>query len=119
MNLLDIFRRGASAPVYGPGGAFRSSRIQRMPLSGADYDYVAEAGPLYDNGVVLPAINWKANAIAEAELIVQERRDGRWARAAHHDVLRAFETPNEYYDGPTLWHAVQLSWDVRGQAFLL
>lgn len=106
-------------PIYGPGGTYRSSRVQRILLSGSDYDYASEAGPLYDNGVVLPAINWKANATSEAELMLEERTAVGWTRVADHEVLRALQSPNEYYDGDAMWRGVQLSWDVRGQAFLI
>lgn len=122
------FRKGADLQVFGQGGSRRSTRLQRLIQPGSRFDYAAEAGQLYDNGVVLPAINWKANAIAEAELVVQEydAAGQRWVRSSERGdeggnvrrLLRAFDAPNDFYDGMTLWHGVQLSWDVRGNAYL-
>lgn len=128
MSLLktfgDAFRKGADLQIYGAGGSRRSTRTQRLALSGSNFDYASEAGPLYDNGVVLPAINWKAGAIGEATLRVRQFDASKqtWdyanERGAVADLLSAFRNPNDYYDGLTMWQGVQLSWDTRGNSYL-
>lgn len=123
-SILQAFRKGADLTIFGPGGSRRSTRTQRMMLSGSRFDYSTEAGPLYDNSVVLPAINWKANAIGEAELIIETRDTAKkqWVQAPDSallsSILAAFNTPNDFYDGLTMWQGVQLSWDTRGNSYL-
>lgn len=125
--LGDAFRKGADLQVYGPGGSTRSTRMQRLLQPGSRFDYASEAGQLYDNGVVLPAINWKAGAVGEAELVIQEfdQTAGKWIRSVKGPdstnvarALSAFERPNDYYDLQAMLNGVQLSWDVRGNAYL-
>ena len=123
-ELRHTLQKGAEVKIYGTSAARRSSRIQMLHQPGSAYDYVAEAGRIYDNGVVLPAINLKANAVSECDLIIEKReQSGVWVRASEQGqvkaALDAIETPNPYYDGSLLFRGAQLSWDCRGQWFLL
>ena len=110
--------------LFGAGASAWSSYMQRMNAAGSNFDYASEAGKIYDNGVVLPAINWKANAISECRLIVQKRKaDDTWEDAgqlpAAKDAVRCIANPNDYYDDSALWRGLQLSWDVRGNGYWL
>lgn len=115
--------RSRELQQYGSSGGNRSSTIQRIILPASAYDYVAESGKLYDNGVVLPVTNWKGRRASEARLMIQERgADDKWAEAKHSpqiaQILHAFEHPNENYGLATMLLGLQLSWDVRGNAYL-
>ncbi|MFZ4483751.1 MAG: phage portal protein [Chthoniobacterales bacterium] len=89
------------------------------------YDWVAEAGKVYDNAIVLPGINWKASSVGEARLVVQElQADGTYMDVSTKnrdaaEVIRLLRKPNPWYNGRALLRGFQLSWDVNGNAYAL
>jgi hypothetical protein len=124
MGILETIKKGAEPPVWGsrPGNTSNRSLLGWLP--GAAFDYEAEAGKLWLNGVVMMGLRFKACAISEMRPTVQELgSDGQWNDAAPSpkvkDLLRAFSEPTEDYDWSVLLGSVQLSDDVKGNAYLV
>jgi HK97 family phage portal protein len=128
MNLLKLAGKslsdggGGGVRIWGGGAIGRSSALTRLILGGTQFDYAEGAGKVYDNSVVLTCIQWKANAISECDLIVQQRTPKGWKRVdtvASRAAVSVINRPNEYYNGGSLLKGAVLSWDVRGQWFAL
>lgn len=128
MNLLKLAGKslsnggGGGVRLWGSGSVGRASSLTRLILGGTRFDYAQEAGKIYDNSVVLTCIQWKANAISECELIIQQRTPKGWKQTdsvAARSAIRAIVRPNDYYTGGALMKGAVLSWDVRGQWFAL
>lgn len=128
MNLLKLAGKslseggGGGVRLWGSGQVGRSSAFTRLLLGGTQFDYAEAAGKVYDNSVVLTCIQWKANAISECELIIQQRTPKGWKQTdsvAARSAAATINRPNEYYTGGALLKGAVLSWDVRGQWFAL
>jgi HK97 family phage portal protein len=121
MSIFQLAQKsfaGGRVPVLGNIGRSRSLNSLRLASTGFDYAY--EAGKIYDNAIVLPAINKKANTISECQLVIQQSTPKGWKEAksiAAAQCLATILQPNEYYGGGSLMRGTVLSWDVRGQSF--
>jgi phage portal protein BeeE len=91
-------------------------------LSGTRFDYVSEAGRVYDNSVVGPAINWiwrnsqYLQFIVEKPVITEKGR--KWEMVPDHALPAAIES-GIYYDDSVLWYGTLLSFYTRGNAYWL
>jgi HK97 family phage portal protein len=113
--------------LLGRGRTNASSTLANSTLYtlNSAYNWVEEAGKVYDNAIVLPGINWKASSVSEARIVVQELQDdGSYKTVANtnpnvRDLLRILRNPNPWYSGRALLRGFQLSWDVNGNAYAL
>lgn len=82
---------------------------------GAGFDYRSEAGPLWENSIVLAGINWIASTLPEAILGVGAIGGADVDPA--HPAARLIALPNGDYDGSQLWAGAVLSLVTDGNAY--
>lgn len=110
------------------GGGFASGAVTwiRMLLPGTSVDYEALAGKVYDNGIVLIALNWLWKQVQYARPTVQARAAGKkngrgrpvWEERDPHPFIEALKRAVHYgYSG--LVFGTLLSLIVRGNAYWL
>lgn len=123
MSIYNTLRRGLTGEPslgtrYGPA---------RFGLSGwasnSRKNFAERAGKVHDNAVVLPSINKIARMMNEASFIVEELKNGEWVTAtlspAIQQVLDCLRRPNAYYSWTECTFGNALSWNVRGQSFMI
>lgn len=124
--LRQIARGAKGVPFAGIGGGTRSLGINEWfgfnrTLSGTDYDYKAEAGAFWENGVVLAATNWIIRRWPEAPQVVyrySSNPDGLPKKYRQHPLLDIMKQ-SPYYDHFTLEMGLILSLIVDGNAYVL
>lgn len=129
MRILNTIREGLRTEMKADprlfGSTVGSARANFWNIQpGSAYDYASAAGDLWANGIVLAAINMKARVLSECSVVVEEKTAEGWRRLPDtqrgvSELLSALNEPNPYYDGLAMWWGLQMSWDVRGHAFLL
>ncbi len=81
------------------------------------YNYRSDIQEGLDSNVVMAPVSWIMRTFTEAEPIVQSKRDRRWQTVEEHALAEKLETPNEFYDGDTLWKATIISYALEGDAY--
>jgi HK97 family phage portal protein len=123
MSIYNTLRRGLTGePSLGTRyGAARFGLNGWTPNSRKNF--AERAGKVYDNAVVLPAIHKVARMMSQAQLIVQENKGGEWVKAANSPavtrVLDVLRRPNDYYSWTEAIFGNCLSWNIRGQSFMI
>lgn len=89
-----------------------------QPLPGAQYDYVREAGILWQNSIVLACINRMSDMVAESPIeVVRKGAEDQYKTIDNHPLSLAVAEPNKFYDDTVLWAGTVLSWVVDGNAY--
>jgi HK97 family phage portal protein len=109
---------------YGYGGiagngAFGSSWLANY-LPGAQRDYAAEAGNLWQNSAIAACLNWITSNFDEPHLQVarQDEEDAsKYKPVVRQRFTELMDQPNPDYDGDALWAATVLSFIVSGNAY--
>lgn len=84
-------------------------------LPGTQFDFRSEAGPLWENSIVLAGISWIASALPEATLGVG--KIGSHPVSPNHPAALLVASPNSDYDGTRLWSGAVLSLITDGNAY--
>ncbi len=125
MSILARIKTGLKAafpefPIWGGGVGRQGSFGVGWMLPGSKRDYAKLAGRVYDNGVVLSAINWMARNFPDAPMVVERKAEGEEGTAwkpVPHRLTEIVESPNPWYDGSVLWQGTLLSLTVTGNAY--
>lgn len=120
MKLLDALRKMAGREPRIYGTAPTNARTSYRWLAATSFDYATEAGDVWLNAVVMPALSLKASAINECRLCVEKFDGKKWDEttdAGAQRLLGCLAEPNDDYDGAYLWGGQVLSDDVRGNGF--
>ncbi len=108
---------GSFGALTGVNGAIPYIRTM---LPGAKYDYELEAGETWRNSAVAACLGWIERNFPEPRTCVLRRKSGRIEEEIDdHPALSLLANPNDFYDGDLLWAAVNVSWHVDGNAYLL
>lgn len=104
---MRAFKFGSSGGDWGSGF-----------LPGSQFDYKREAGPLWENSIVLACIYWIVRSFPEARLCIKTLESGsKESLCFDHPVLELIENPNPYYDSSVLWAGTLLSLNTDGNAY--
>jgi len=84
---------------------------------GSTFNYLQDAGILWQNSAVGACLNWITNAFNEADIVCEyRRRDGTYEQM-NHDVISLLKAPNRYYTEDHLWSGLLLSYLTAGRAY--
>ncbi len=83
-----------------------------------DFDYVREAGLVYDNSVVAAANSWFWRQLLYPRLIVEQYSKNEWDEMEGHPLPLAYEN-GPYYDQTVLLYGTLLSMFVAGNSYWL
>lgn len=120
-TLLQRAKAAASLVFWGGQGIGRRGTFgTTWQLPGSERDYAQLAGRIYDNSVVLSAINWMARNFPDAPLVIEKPKEiegkRKWEQTGH-KLADIVARPNEWYDETVLWQGTLLSLACTGNAY--
>lgn len=87
-------------------------------LPGAQYDYRAEAGFLWENAIIAACHRWLSDTWCEVPMCVRKRdENGIWKPVPNHAAEEWFNTPSPNYDLSQLWGGTLLWLKCTGNAY--
>jgi len=86
-------------------------------LAGSQYDYRAEAGPAWDNSIIMACVNWATRSFHEADLQVQTLAAEGWSEVPDHPALHLLKNPNKDYGQSVMWAGLIASIMLGGNSY--
>lgn len=87
-------------------------------LPGAQYDYRAEAGYLWENAIIAACHRWLSDTWCEVPMCVRTRDEkGIWKPTPNHPLEEWFNAPSPNYDLSQLWNGTLLWLKCTGNAY--
>lgn len=123
--LRTLETKGVPGGFSGYGGQSSSGAYgSRFPwmnqmLPGAQYDYEAEAGDIWRNGVVAVCLGWLERNFPEPRMHVWTGKGADRREVEGHSAVDVISNPNPFYDGDTLWMGTLISWFTDGNGYWL
>lgn len=121
MGLRSAIKAAIAWASFGGQGLARGGIADWLVWhGGTDYDHVAAAGELYQNGVVMACVSFIMRAFPEPPIqVIREEPDtGEENKVPRHPLTRAFQRPNPFYGADCLWQRIIYDRSIHGQAFL-
>lgn len=118
MKLRALFE----APVKGVRSlsrmVFRRAPSAAWSWARSSFDYLAEVGNGTSSSTVMAPLLWIARTFPEAPpALWRIAPEGHEEQVRRHPLLSLLRRPNPYYQGPILWMATQVDWNVDGNAY--
>lgn len=80
-------------------------------------NYLNDVGDGSGSSLVIPAIDFIANAFAEAPVVVSEKVGDEFQDRPEHGMVELLARPNPYYSGSLLWMATIASFVADGNGY--
>lgn len=87
------------------------------PIPSSQYNYKIEAGPLWENSIVMSCTHWLLRTFPEAQLVARDK-PGMNGEIVNSRVVELFNDPNPDYDGATLMSSIVMSYILNGNSYL-